>query len=360
MAKRYITQDILKKKTLADIFALILEQGQSTRREIEHETGFSWGTVSSNVAYLVEKGYVREERKETGGAGRASYYLKAASEGIASIGLDINRSGLCCEIVALDSCVIKKFEEAFCAQTQAELIEQAESLCRRALDWCEQEEIRVFSLGIAVQGSVNGRKGVCTRFTGIEGWRAYNIKEHFEKAFALPTYLGHDPKCMLLGEMHRRRCESCVLLRIDNAIGMAVLLDGRVLDDTERFELGHTLALDGTGKKGLTLEQCGTLSSVSAVRERKETELFASPEKYEKELSEAGAHLSCAIYNVYTLFKPQRLVLTGKAVKLDSFTESALSLLKEEKVEIIVDSDISAAFGAAVESMKSAIREFEF
>ena len=62
MAKKYITQDRLKKNTLADIFIFILEKKQTTRREIEYETGFSWGTVSANVAFLIEKGYVKEEK----------------------------------------------------------------------------------------------------------------------------------------------------------------------------------------------------------------------------------------------------------------------------------------------------------
>ena len=62
MAKKYLTQDRLKKNTLADIFVFILEKKQTTRREIEYETGFSWGTVSANVAFLLENGYIKEEK----------------------------------------------------------------------------------------------------------------------------------------------------------------------------------------------------------------------------------------------------------------------------------------------------------
>ena len=72
MAKRYITQDILKKNTLADIFIFILNKKQTTRREIEYETGFSWGTVSANVSLLIEKGYVTEEKSEQSSVGITS------------------------------------------------------------------------------------------------------------------------------------------------------------------------------------------------------------------------------------------------------------------------------------------------
>ena len=363
MAKKYITQDRLKKNTLADIFILILEKKQTTRREIEYETGFSWGTVSSNVAFLIEKGYIKEEKSEQSGtAGRSTYLLKPASDNVASIGLDINRSGFSCEIVALDSCVIKSFESEFTARTQAEVLTQSETLCQTAIDWCAENGLQVFSLGIAIQGSVNGRLGISMRFPNIEDWQAYSIKEHFAKKFCLPVYLGHDPKCMLLGEMYRKKYDNCVLIRIDNGIGMAVSLDGKILDDTERFELGHTLAVLGgrrcsCGKQGC-LEVYGTLSAISATQKNDTESLFESPEKFETELTEAGAYFSKALYSIYTLLKPQRLILTGNATRLDRFTESAISLLREESVDIVVDPEISAAYGAAVESAKSAIRSF--
>ena len=127
MAKRYITQGTLKNTTLANIFIFILERKQTTRREIESETGFSWGTVSSHVTFLIEKGYVTEEKSEQSNVGRATYLLKPNAMHTVSIGLDINRSGLSCEVVGLDSTVKKKFEAEFCAKTQSEVIGQAEA-----------------------------------------------------------------------------------------------------------------------------------------------------------------------------------------------------------------------------------------
>jgi len=356
MAKKYITQDRLKKNTLADIFIFILEKKQTTRREIEAQTGFSWGTVSSNVAFLIEKGYVKEEKSEQSGvAGRTTYLLKLTSDHVASIGLDINRSGFSCEVVALDSSVIKKFSSDFTAQTQAEVLTQSETLCKTAIDWCAENGIHIFSLGIAIQGSVSGRTGISIRFPGIEDWQAYNVKEHFAEKFCLPVYLGHDPKCMLLGEMYRQKYDDCVLVRIDNGIGMAVSLDGRILDDTERFELGHILvAADGkkdNGGKQVRLETCGTLSVL-------EDSVAGGNKGEESLLGEAGACLSSALYNVYVLFKPEKIVLTGEATKYDCFIEGATSLLKSEDVKITIDSGISAAYGAAVESMKSAIKSY--
>ena len=127
MGKKYLTQDKIRKNTLSDIFLYILEKKQTTRREIEHETGFSWGTVSENVAYLIDNDYVTEEKnKQKGIVGRTTYILKPTSDKVASIGLDINLSGFSCTILALDSHVINKMEAKFTAKTQKELLSQSE------------------------------------------------------------------------------------------------------------------------------------------------------------------------------------------------------------------------------------------
>lgn len=362
MAKRYITQGMQKKNTLADIFIMILEKKQTTRREIEFETGFSWGTVSANVAFLMEKGYVTEEKSEQSGVGRTTYTVRPGATRFAAIGLDLNRSGISCEVIGLDALVRQSLREDFRASTQAEVIAQAEALCRRALAWCEEHALTPFSLGIAMQGAVDGRAGLSLRFPAIRDWQVCNVKEHFSKKFRLPVYLGHDPKCMLLGEMHRERQENSLLLRIDDGIGMAVSLDGRILDDTERLELGHTVAVPdgarcGCGRRGC-LEAYAAIPAIAARDGVGAEELFTAPLHHAASIAEAGRMMSTALYNMYVLFKPRRLILTGKATQLAGYAESAIASLAEEEVEIIVNPHVSAAYGAAVESMKSAIKAF--
>ncbi len=355
MARKYITKDTLKKNTLADIFIFILNKKQTTRREIEYETGFSWGTVSETVALLIEKGYIEETKsKQSGVAGRTTYVLSPASKNVVSMGLDINRSGLFCQVVALNSQVISTHHAPFTARTQSQVIKQAEELCRRVIGECHDKNLKIFSLGIAMQGTVDGKNGLSIRFPGIADWQTCNIREHFSKQLHLPVYLGHDPSCMLLGEMHKETYGDCVLLRIDEGIGMAVSLNGKILDDTDRFELGHTVIhpdgrLSGNECCG-RLEACASLSAVSEAGDDK---------AYTEGLIKAGEYLSLALYNVYVLFKPQRLILTGKATTLPVFVESATAIIKNEPVEISVSPEISAAYGAAIEAARAAVKAFE-
>ena len=361
--KKYITQDRLKKNNISDILIFIMEKGITTRREIQAETGFSWGTVSSNVTLLLEKGYLIEEKSpKTGGAGRLTYCLRTNGEQIVSVGLDVNRSGITATVVGLDLSVKASFSEPFGASTQQQVLDQAQEACKRMIDFCG-EKYRVLSIGIAFQGAVNGREGLSLRFPQIRDWKPYNVKEHFAKCFGLPVYLGHDPKCMLLAELNRQKYSDCVLVRVDEGIGMAVAQDGRILDDTEKFELGHTVAVKNgigcvCGKNGC-LEAYASLRGIRRRLDIPMGELLAHSERYTDFLREAGEYLTLALYNVCMLFRPQKLILTGRAMQLPAFANTTLQGLDVEDVSVEINPAVSAAFGAAAESMKSAIKSFD-
>jgi hypothetical protein len=103
---------------------------------------------------------LEEKSEQNSGAGRTTYILKPTSDKVISIGLDINISGLSCEIVSLNSQTIKRFTDTLTAKTQNDVITQSETLLKVALDYCNENELQVFSLGIAMQGSVNELKSM--------------------------------------------------------------------------------------------------------------------------------------------------------------------------------------------------------
>ncbi len=340
--KKYITQDKLKRNNTADIFSFVLERGKTTRREIQFETGFSWGTVSANVAYLYEKGFIKEEKIIGAGVGRATYALTLNGD-VVSIGLDINRSGLKAEVVGLDLSVKRSFFAPFTAENQEQTLSQAEELIRTALDWCEGK-YKTLSLGVAVQGAVNGKEGVSLRFPRME-WEPCNLKERFGLAFDLPVYLAHDPRCMLLAALCKKKRKDCVLVRIDEGVGMAVSQNYKLLNDTERLELGHIITPSGE-----RLEEVASIRGICKKTGKPFEQSFTS-----KCFSEGLSALKIALFNACVLFRPQALVLSGRAFEYPEFSKPLLSELEKLGVKAEVDVELSAAFGVAAQSMKSAV-----
>ncbi len=344
--KKYITQDKLKRNTAADIFAFILERGETTRREIEFETGFSWGTVSANVAYLLEKEYIKERKITNSGVGRATYAL-VLNGNVVSVGVDINRSGLKAEVVGLDLSVKQTFFQPFTAENQEQALNLAEELCNRALDWCAGK-YKTLSLGIAVQGAVNGKEGLSLRFPRMD-WQPCNLKERFCAAFDLPVYLAHDPRCMLMAHLCKKKHKDCVLVRVDEGVGMAVSQDYKLLDDTDRLELGHIITASGE-----LLEDVASIRGISQKTGKPFEQSFSSDC-----FKEGVVSLKSALFNACVLFRPQVLVLTGRAFEYSEFSAPLLNGLSDLGVKVEVDVSLSAAFGVAAQSMKSAVKSLE-
>lgn len=344
--KKYITQDKLKRNNTADIFAFILDRGKTTRREIEFETGFSWGTVSANVAYLLEKGYIKEEKIVGAGVGRATYALTLNGD-IVSVGLDINRSGLKAEVVGLDLSIKRTFFVPFTAQNQEQTLIQAEELLKTALDWAKKS-YKALSIGVAVQGAVDGKEGISLRFPRME-WQPCNLKERFGLIFDLPVYLAHDPRCMLLAALCKKKRKDCVLVRIDEGVGMAVEQNYKLLDDTDRLELGHILT--NSGEK---LEDVASIRGICKKSGKPFEQSFSSDC-----FSEGINALTTALFNANVLFRPQVLILSGRALEYPEFCNPLLKNLSKLGVKAEVDTELSAAFGVASQSMKSAVKSLE-
>lgn len=353
--KKYITQERIKQNNLADIFSFVLEKASTTRREIESETGFSWGTVSSNVSYLIEQGYLVEEKAKASSVGRTTNILRVNGDKHVSVGIDVNRTQLRAEVVGLDLSLKKVFTQKFTAKTQQELINEVEDIINVALTFCK-DKFNVFSLGIAFQGVVDGKNGISVRFPGFDNWQALDVKEYFSQKFSLPVYFAHDPKCALMGALANNNVKDCVLVRIDDGIGMAVCQDYKILDDLERFELGHTITvIDG---KKITLQQVASMRGISERAGVSFDDVILNLSTYSAIFNQAIDALSLALYNVCVLFRPKKLILTGRAMEYSEFTNLLKKQLVLENSQVDINSNVSASFGAATQSVRSAIKNF--
>ena len=357
---KFLTKDRQKQRNLSDILRFILDKGSTTRRQIERETGFSWGAVSESVAELLSRGYISESMPTEKSVGRTSTVLSARGDKIASIGLDINTTGITARVIGFDLVRLWRSAIPFTAKTEEELFTDAIALCSEAVSFCEGK-YKIFSIGIAIQGKVDTDNGISMYFPNLP-WESVNVREMFEDRFGVPTTVEHDPKCLLIAKEHRESFRDAILLRIDNGIGLSVIQDGKILGDFGRMEIGHTLAVSGgtlctCGKRGC-LE---AYSSIVGIERRLGKSFDAiltdgAPDIF----TEATEHLAVAIYNLCMLFSPEKIILTGKLSEEASYTEPLIKRLCElvsDETDIEIDNNISASFGAALVSIRAAIKK---
>jgi len=356
--KKYTTLDNLKQKNISDILLYIMHKGKTSRREIQQATGFSWGTVSTSVANLIEKGYVKEfcDESSTSSVGRKTAFLALNGDKIVGLGIDVNRTAIESVVISFDGDV--KFSKTY--DFDANSLDEVLSLMERVIDeliaFCK-DKYEIKSLGISFQGEIDGEKGLSFAFPGIDDWKTFNVKEYFAQKYYLPIYFEHDPKCMLYSVKSTQSVNDVLLIRADDGIGLSVMQNGKIMEDQKRLELGHTLILsDNSFDRSKNLEYFSSLSGISKRAKVLPQEFKKNPHKYNDFLEKATDYLSIAIYNLSVLFAPQKIILTGELFSVSSYEKSFRKkfnkLTDNKKIELVLDLNLSAAKGVALNALK--------
>ncbi|MBQ9071011.1 MAG: ROK family protein [Clostridia bacterium] len=218
-------QFIERRDNVASIISFTRQVGRATRMKISSALSLSWACVSDLVAGLIEDRVLIESASgagQTESRGRTPIYLALNDEKY-FLGVDINDSGIAVSVLGMSGRLLnsKKWEP--------EVFETTDALTKSVIDKIQQMLTSVedcCGIGVAMEG-VHSDDGWC--YPIGSDYVEYNpytvIKSHFD----LPVFARHDPECMLyaLGD---EAFDDCMLLRIDNEIGSAVMKRGEILD----------------------------------------------------------------------------------------------------------------------------------
>lgn len=359
--KKYITLDKLKQKNFSDILLYIMNNGETTRRKIQADTGFSWGTISNSVAYLIEKGYVQESvcNDETKGAGRKTSVLIPRGDKIVGLGIDVNRAGIETVIIGFDGNIIFKQLFSFSANSQKELINLIENIIDELISICKDKYL-IKSIGLSFQGEIDGENGISYIFPTINDWQPVNVKERLFNKYQIPIFFEHDPKCMLYSLKSTCNIENALLIRADEGIGLAVMQEGKIMDDKKRLELGHMLFLsNGQIDKTKNLEYFASIQGIVNATKKSINDIKQDEQNFLSEIEKATKYLSLAVYNLYVLFRPEKIYLTGFLFSIKSYEElfkKQLKKLVDKEIEIVTDLNLCAAYGVAIHALKHNIK----
>lgn len=89
----------------------------------------------------------------------------------------------------------------------------------------------VQGIAVCIGGFIDPVTGSNTDFSVMPAFRAFNLKEEFERASSLPVVIENDSNCALVGEMVKgagKGCSDLLLLTIGTGIGGALAVDGKL------------------------------------------------------------------------------------------------------------------------------------
>ncbi len=356
----------------AAVFACVQTHASGiTRREIAEQTGMSWGAVSAFTAALIENGYIMEEKAEISmSRGPIPSYLYVRGDVHVSLGLEINDMGLRASAVNLKHEIVESFSSPLTYSDREQLFADIYAFLDHVVHKVRKDR-NILCIGVAMQGIVDSESGISLYIPGrIPDWRDVPIADLIASHTGIPTYIAHDPDCILYAAKADGYGADEILIRVDRGVGMAVMMDGTLLERPGIFELGHMTVepngiLCGCGKQGC-LDKYVSVRGIAARAKKSYAEACAEAHAGEKKalslFADAGKYLAMGICSVSHLLAIPHVLLCGAFIEerslfYSSFLEALAVYDPAHKIQIELMHTISAPRGAAMLAERRALAQ---
>ncbi|HWQ53292.1 MAG TPA: ROK family protein [Bryobacteraceae bacterium] len=318
---------------LRKILTVLYERRQTTRAEIIQATRLNVASVSQGLRHLIEAGVVRKLGQLPSAAGRRRDYLEISSEAAYFLAVDLEGTRVRFGLASFLGDILHRWEEPFAREHPLgmdTLIKGFEVVQERLT---AQERARVLAIGVSYSGVMDRDR----RVTAVNlGWNEYPLADNLRDATGLPVFLGTECLTKLLAERWlgmARDCGDFIYVTIGNGVGVACMVDGRVLSGRDGFagEFGH-MNVDPNARERCNCGNTGCLEAVVSspgmvrcylelangdgrVQWDQVTEVFDLARSGEPHalavVDRAGHDLGVGLANIANLLNPELIVLGG-------------------------------------------------
>lgn len=223
----------------------------------------------------------------------------------------------------------------------------AAGLCEaveKVLSAASSKGIEPAGLGIASAGAINAKDGsVFAATDNLPGWTDFKLRRFVENRFELSTWVVNDAHAAVLAELHfgLGRCLSnFVAITIGTGIGGGIVCDGKLLQGQHGFagSIGHHVIRQGgqpcnCGRRGCLEAYVSTAALLREFRERgglipdqarmddagvalRINQLAIQDDPSAVGAYQAlGAYLAEGIANIFNLFDPEAVLVSGGLVE---------------------------------------------
>jgi glucokinase-like ROK family protein len=206
-----------------------------------------------------------------------------------------------------------------------------------------RQQIEPCGVGIASAGAIDARDGsVFAATENLPGWASFPLREFVERRFHLPAFIVNDAHAAALAELHfglGRNLSDFVAVTLGTGIGGGVVAGGKLLNGEHGLAgtIGHhVIRIQGRpcncGRRGCLEAYVSTAALLRAYAEksgrvldrgsgdtalaRQVSELALAGDAAAKAAySELASYLADGLANVFNLFDPQAVFLSGGLVE---------------------------------------------
>jgi predicted NBD/HSP70 family sugar kinase len=239
--------EAMKLNNQLTILKEVRDRGPITRVELQHSTKLSWGTITSSIKELIERGVISEIGSVSTGVGRRPIELDLNRKENFVLGLRLGSVLVRSVLVDVKGTVLDELEVPVDARgTSRQIMNTLLSTGRQLLRRNSLEKTSLAGIGIAAPGAVDFFSGMCFYAPHHPRWKDVPLKKRFEQAFEVPCFVDHAYNCFVLSEKlfgFGRGLDNFIGVLIGTGLSAGIVIHGEVYRGAGCFagEFGHTV-----------------------------------------------------------------------------------------------------------------------
>lgn len=239
-------QSYVKHYNIQAVLRVLEEYQPVSRTDIVRLTQMSPTSITRIIGALIRLGLIYEtEAVPRPSRGRKAINLCIKPEGIYAFGVFLTYDSVRVCLMDYSNRVLHTDTLVLQARRYApsELAKLSRDLCRHIPRDLARDWKRVRAVGVSCAGIVDPESGRVVRSYQMD-WEDVDLRDAFEREFAMPVWIENDVKACLIGEKARRGLSDAVdtaYLMVGTGVGVAATVSGRVMrgDASRAGEIEH-------------------------------------------------------------------------------------------------------------------------
>ncbi len=275
-----------QRTNVQQIFQQIVDNGPISRRELQQNTGFSWGLISQVTNRLIAEGYVvAEDDLASAGVGRRAEKIDIVADNHYYIGVDIDSDGMYAVVTDMKGRLVESkrysWPERVCDRVLQKLYDVLDTMMEQYADK------NITSIGVSIQGITDVARGISVYISKIKNWEDVPLRELLSSRYDVDVVVAHDPDCLMeseraFGLLKNTNAKDVLLMHYNyhaHSLGMSAMIDGQIFfgHRGRAAEIGYTIiGENGDGKPRMleddiaqrdisTRQLCGSIGKAMAV-----------------------------------------------------------------------------------------------
>ena len=233
MKNIYIKAPVMLSKAEAEVIRALRKNGQTSRTEIAHMTGWSRAKTSQEVNALIEKGYMVEVGEGISNGGRKPRLVRFNHQLGYIVGIDIGATSLVIALADINGSILKRVTEPTDVRhPPEEILGRCSMLTLELIVAHGVRPEQILGIGVGVPGPVDFTRGVLVAPPLMPDWENYPIRNFFKETF-LSAYVvvDNDVNIMALGEQRSgdaANLDHFLVIKIGTGIGCGIMAGRKI------------------------------------------------------------------------------------------------------------------------------------